>query len=167
MDLANRNVVVTGGASGIGRAMCRAFARQGVRGIVVADLNGDGARTVADELSDQGFPAIAVPTDVTDESQVTALVAASESAFGVVDVFCANAGIVVPGGVELSDDVWQRMWAVNVRPGRASGHAGAGRRVSGAHGIGGRPAYPAGFGPLQRDQACRGGPGRMAVHHPR
>ncbi len=76
MDLAHRNVVVTGGASGIGRAMCRAFARQGIRGIVVADLNGDGARTVADELSDQGFPAIAVPTDVTDESQVTALVAA-------------------------------------------------------------------------------------------
>jgi NAD(P)-dependent dehydrogenase (short-subunit alcohol dehydrogenase family) len=115
MDLANRNVVVTGGASGIGRAMCRAFARQRVRGIAVADLNGDGARTVADELSAQGFPAIAVPTDVTDESQVTALVAASESAFGVVDVFCANAGIVVPGGVELSDDVWQHMWAANVQ----------------------------------------------------
>jgi NAD(P)-dependent dehydrogenase (short-subunit alcohol dehydrogenase family) len=115
MDLANRNVVVTGGASGIGRALCRAFARQGVRGTVVADLNGDGARAVAEELSDQGFPAIAVPTDVTDESQVTTLVAAAESAFGVVDVFCANAGIVVPGGVELSDDVWQRMWAVNVQ----------------------------------------------------
>ena len=57
MDLADRVVVVTGGASGIGRALCRAFAREGVRGTVVADLNGDGARAVADELTDQGFPA--------------------------------------------------------------------------------------------------------------
>jgi NAD(P)-dependent dehydrogenase (short-subunit alcohol dehydrogenase family) len=115
VDLADRNVVVTGGASGIGRALCRAFARQGVRGTVVADLNGDGARAVADELSHQGFPAIAVTVDVTDELQVASLVAAAESAFGVVDVFCANAGIVVPGGVEVSDADWQRMWAVNVQ----------------------------------------------------
>ena len=53
--------------------------------------------------------------DVTDESQVIDLVASAESAFGVVDVFCANAGIVVPGGVEVPDEVWQRMWAVNVQ----------------------------------------------------
>jgi len=115
VDLAGRSVVVTGGASGIGRALCRAFARQGVRGVVVADLDGDGARAVAEELTDQGFPAIAVAMDVADETQVAALVAEAESAFGVLDVFCANAGIVVPGGVEVSDADWQRMWAVNVQ----------------------------------------------------
>jgi NAD(P)-dependent dehydrogenase (short-subunit alcohol dehydrogenase family) len=115
VDLAGRSVVVTGGASGIGRALCRAFARQGARGVVVADLDGDGARAVAEELTDQGFPAIAVAMDVTDETQVVALVAEAESAFGVLDVFCANAGIVVPGGVEVSDADWQRMWAVNVQ----------------------------------------------------
>jgi len=115
MDITDRNVVVTGGASGIGRAMCRAFARQGVRGTVVADLNGEGARAVAEELAEQGYPAVAVTVDVSDESEVKALVASAESAFGVLDVFCANAGMVVPGGVEVPDDVWQRMWAVNVQ----------------------------------------------------
>jgi NAD(P)-dependent dehydrogenase (short-subunit alcohol dehydrogenase family) len=115
VDLVDRNIVVTGGASGIGRAMCRAFARQGVRGVVVADLNENGARAVADELGAQGVPAIAVATDVSDETEVVALVDAAESAFGVVDVFCANAGIVVPGGIEVPDTDWQRMWAVNVQ----------------------------------------------------
>jgi NAD(P)-dependent dehydrogenase (short-subunit alcohol dehydrogenase family) len=115
VDLVDRNVVVTGGASGIGRAMCRAFARQGVRGVAVADRNGDGAQAVADELTGQGFPAIAVTTDVSDEADVVALVAAAESAFGVVDVFCANAGIVVPGGIEVPDADWERMWSVNVQ----------------------------------------------------
>ena len=115
MDLAGRSVVVTGGASGIGRALCRAFARQGVRGTVVADLNGEGARAVAEELAEQGYPAVAVTVDVSDESELKALVASAESAFGVLDVFCANAGMVVPGGVEVPDDVWQRMWAVNVQ----------------------------------------------------
>ncbi len=115
MDLVDRNVVVTGGASGIGRAMCRAFAREGVRGVVVADLNGEGAQAVAAELNDQGFPAIAVTTDVSDETEVVALVAEAESAFGAVDVFCANAGIVVTGGIEVPDTEWQRMWSVNVQ----------------------------------------------------
>ena len=115
MDLVDRNVVVTGGASGIGRAMCRAFAREGVRGVVVADLNGEGAQAVATDLADQGFPAIAVTTDVSDETAVLALVAEAESAFGAVDVFCANAGIVVTGGIEVPDTDWQRMWSVNVQ----------------------------------------------------
>lgn len=115
MDLTDRVVVVTGGASGIGRALCRAFPRQGVRGTVVADLDGEGARRVADELSAQGAPVLAVTTDVSREADVIALVAAAETAFGPVDVFCANAGIVVPGGVEVADADWARMWAVNVQ----------------------------------------------------
>ncbi len=115
MELTDRVVVVTGGASGIGRALCRAFSRQGVRGTVVADLDGDGAQRVADELSAQGAPALGVTTDVSREADVIALVAAAESAFGAVDIFCANAGIVVPGGVEVADADWERMWAVNVQ----------------------------------------------------
>jgi NAD(P)-dependent dehydrogenase (short-subunit alcohol dehydrogenase family) len=115
MDLENRVVVVTGGASGIGRALCRAFARQGVRGTVVSDLDGEGAQRVADELTREGALALAVTTDVSHEADVIDLVAAAESAFGPVDIFCANAGIVIPGGVEVVDTDWERMWAVNVQ----------------------------------------------------
>jgi NAD(P)-dependent dehydrogenase (short-subunit alcohol dehydrogenase family) len=115
MEITDRVVVVTGGASGIGRSLCRAFAEHGARGTMVADLDGPGAQMVADELSAKGFPALAVTTDVSREEDVVGLVAATEDAFGPVEVFCANAGIGVMGGVELPDEDWERMWGVNVR----------------------------------------------------
>jgi NAD(P)-dependent dehydrogenase (short-subunit alcohol dehydrogenase family) len=114
VEVRDRVVVVTGGASGIGRSLCEAFAARGAR-TVVADLDAGGARTVADALAGQGGTALAVGVDVADEAQVVALVAEAEEAFGPVEVFCANAGIIVPGGVEVSDADWERMWAVNVQ----------------------------------------------------
>jgi NAD(P)-dependent dehydrogenase (short-subunit alcohol dehydrogenase family) len=111
MDLQGRVVVVTGGGSGIGRALCAAFARAGVRGLVVADLNGDAAEEVAGALAPR---AVAVRADVSDEEGVRAAVRVAEDAFGPVDVFCANAGIFELGGVEVRDEAWQRIWAVNV-----------------------------------------------------
>ena len=115
MDVTDRVVVVTGGASGIGRALCRAFAAQGAKGVVVADIDAAGAERVAGELVAQEFAALAFGADVADESAVRSLVTAAEESFGPVDIFCANAGIVVVGGVEVPDADWQRIWEVNVQ----------------------------------------------------
>lgn len=114
MQPSERVVVVTGGASGIGAALCRAFAGAGARGVVVADLDGAGAEAVAAELNENGGRATAFRADVSVEADVVALVARTEEEYGPVDVFCANAGIGIGGGVEVSDGDWQRIWSVNV-----------------------------------------------------
>ena len=109
MEVAGKHVVVTGGASGIGRALCRRFAADGARAVAVADLDGDGARRVAEEIGGLG-----VGVDVSDEAQVRDLVAQAEAKSGPVDLFCSNAGIFVLGGVDVADADWQRIWGVNV-----------------------------------------------------
>ncbi len=109
MQIAGKHVVVTGGASGIGRALVRRFAAEGARGIAVADLHAAGCESVAAEVK-----GLAVPTDVADPAQVRELVRRAEDAHGPIDLFCSNAGIAVPGGVEASDDEWERIWKINV-----------------------------------------------------
>jgi len=109
MRIEGRHVVVTGGASGIGRALAHRFAAEGARGVVVADLDAKGTRAVAAEVK-----GTAVPTDVADAAQVEALVAAAEAAHGPIDLFCSNAGIGMPGGVEVPDADWDRIWRINV-----------------------------------------------------
>src|SRR3954468_1898787 len=112
MDLNGKVAVVTGGASGIGRALALRFADESVKGVVVADLDGPGAEAVAGEI---GAQAIAVACDVADAEQVHALVARSEEAFGPVDLFCANAGVAIGLGLEESSDVWDLAFGVNIR----------------------------------------------------
>ena len=107
--------VVTGGASGIGRALCLALAAQGADGVVVADLDGAGAAQVAAEIEAGGHRALAVTTDMASAADVEALVKQAESTFGRIDLFCSNAGIIVDGGVEVPDDAWSRIWAINVQ----------------------------------------------------
>jgi len=109
MELADKHVVVTGGANGIGRALCRRFATEGARAVVVADMDGDGARAVADEIS-----GTAVRLDVSVEDEVASLVEKAISANGPIDLFCANAGIITSGGLDDSNEQWQRIWGVNV-----------------------------------------------------
>jgi NAD(P)-dependent dehydrogenase (short-subunit alcohol dehydrogenase family) len=121
MELSERVTVVTGGASGIGRAMARRFAAEGARGVVVADLDGAGAEAVAAELGER---ALGVRCDVTDDEQVGALIARAEEAFGAVDLFAANAGIGTGAGLEAPDDVWAQTLAVNVQA-----HVYAARRL--------------------------------------
>src|SRR3954449_10846231 len=111
MDLNERVIVVTGGASGIGRALARRFAAEGARGVVVADLNGGGAEAVAAELGER---AIGLACDVSDERAVNTLIDHAEDAFGPIDLFCANAGIGTGAGLDAPDDVWQQSLAVNV-----------------------------------------------------
>jgi NAD(P)-dependent dehydrogenase (short-subunit alcohol dehydrogenase family) len=82
--------------------------------VVVADIDGPGAAEVAAGIEAAGGHAVAVTTDVARESDVVELVRRAEEAFGPVDLFCANAGILMPGGVEVSDEAWQRIWSINV-----------------------------------------------------
>ncbi len=116
MDARNRVVVVTGGASGIGAALCRRFAQEGARGVIVADRDERGAGFVADSIG-----GLAVGCDVAEEAQVRALVAAVEARFGAIDLFCANAGVALGGGLDVEtggpfapDEAWTKSWAVNV-----------------------------------------------------
>jgi len=110
MQLTDKVVVVTGGANGIGRALCLRFAAEGTRGVVVADVDPEGARQVAGRIG-----GLAIPTDVRQEADVVRLVDKATAAFGPIDLFCSNAGIAgEPGGVNVANDAWQRIWDVNV-----------------------------------------------------
>src|SRR5579884_2502687 len=108
MKLRDKVVVVTGGASGIGRALCRRFAAEGARAVFVADVDAKGAGDVASEIK-----GIAATTNVGKESDVIALVKRATDEFGQIDLFCSNAGIGIEGGVETSDSEWQRIWEIN------------------------------------------------------
>lgn len=109
MNLRDKVVVVTGGANGIGRALCRRFAAEGARGVVVADLDAGRAGNVAKEIG-----GLAVPTDVSVEADLVRLVERATAAFGQIDLFCSNAGIGVGGGVEAPDSDWMRSWNVHL-----------------------------------------------------
>ncbi len=109
MELQGKHVVVTGGASGIGEALCRRFAADGARGVVVADIDQIGAKRVAGEVGGMG-----VSVDVSDEEQISELVETAENEYGPIDLFCSNAGILVVGGVDAANEEWQRIWDVNL-----------------------------------------------------
>ena len=108
MELADKIVVVTGGASGIGREMCRRFVREGAKQVVVADLDGDGAEAVAAEIG-----GVAMAVDVREEAQIVNLIETTEKDIGPIDLFCSNAGIGIGRGIDTSDEVWQTIWEVN------------------------------------------------------
>jgi NAD(P)-dependent dehydrogenase (short-subunit alcohol dehydrogenase family) len=109
MQLADKHVVVTGGGNGIGRALCRRFAAEGARAVVVADLDGDGAKAVAEEIG-----GTAVRVDVSAEDEVSSLVENAIDANGPIDLFCANAGIITNGGLDDANEVWDRIIGVNL-----------------------------------------------------
>jgi len=109
MTISEKVVVVTGGAEGIGRALCRRFAAGGARAVVVADIDADGAAAVAEEIG--GW---AQRTDVAKEPEIARLVEAVTERYGGIDLFCSNAGIMVEGGVDTPDDGWESIWKVNV-----------------------------------------------------
>src|SRR5262245_1022717 len=109
MQLNHKVVIVTGGANGIGRALCRRFAQEGAAAIVVADLDQQAAERVAADVRGD-----AIRTDVSHEPDVVRLVEQTLAKHGRIDLFCSNAGIAVHGGEETVDAEWRRCWDVNV-----------------------------------------------------
>lgn len=115
MKLEGKVAVVTGGGGGIGEALARAFVAEEAAAVVVADIDEDQAERVAGELSSTGAAAVGLRVDAGSEADVQELVRRTEAAFGPIDLFCANAGIMVVGGVEAPDEAWERIWRVNVQ----------------------------------------------------
>ncbi len=113
MKVAGKSVVVTGGASGIGRALAERFAAEGARGVTVADIDTAWAQKIAERIGER---ALGVGCDVSDPDAISALVGAAEKSFGPIDVFCSNAGFTDPAPGDLSQPVsaWRRIVEVNL-----------------------------------------------------
>jgi len=109
MKVGGKVIVVTGGACGIGEALCRRFAREGAGAVIVADINEAAAKTVASAVKGE-----AVTCDVRKEGDIVHLVRFAEDKYGQLDLFCSNAGIMEMGSVEVSNEKWQRIWEINV-----------------------------------------------------
>jgi NAD(P)-dependent dehydrogenase (short-subunit alcohol dehydrogenase family) len=109
MEFSDGVVVVTGGGSGIGEALARTAKSRGARQVVVADIHGDQAKRVANELD-----GVAVTLDVRDAAALADLVEMVEGRYGAIDLFCSNAGIIGNGGVEDSDERLQALWEIHV-----------------------------------------------------
>lgn len=109
MEIEQRVVVVTGGGSGIGEALAHAFADAGAAHVVVADLDGEQATRVAEDVGGTG-----AQVDVRDEAAIVALVEATEAAHGPIGVFVSNAGFVTTAGLEDANERIQSMWEVHV-----------------------------------------------------
>lgn len=111
--LEGKRAIVTGGASGFGAGIARRFAEEGAR-VIVADLNGDAARTLAAELGDAD---LGVKVDVSSAADVTALAETANRLLGGVDIVVNNAGVGhMPQALdELSDEAFDRIANVNMR----------------------------------------------------
>ena len=114
MKIAGKVCVVTGGASGIGKALATRFIAEGAKSVVIADLNADTVSAVGAEIGAQAHA-----LDVRDESAIAALVAAVETEHGQIDLFCSNAGIIGVDGdpwwaTGADNELWQRMWEIHL-----------------------------------------------------
>jgi NAD(P)-dependent dehydrogenase (short-subunit alcohol dehydrogenase family) len=112
MKLKNKVVIVTGGASGIGRALAQRIAEEEPAGVVIADLNRDAAEAAAAEIDPA---ALGLACDVTSESDLAELIAKAQTAFGPVDAFFANAGVAIGGSEQTPEETWDLALAVNLR----------------------------------------------------
>ncbi|MGI9601924.1 MAG: SDR family oxidoreductase [Acidimicrobiales bacterium] len=108
MELTDKTVVVTGGASGIGRALAVRFLAEGAT-VTIADIQQPALADVAAELGIRG-----IECDVADEASVVALIEEVEADIGPIDLFCSNAGIGTAMGLDASNDDWRRTIDINL-----------------------------------------------------
>ena len=113
MQIKGKVVVVTGGASGIGKSLCERFAQEGASAVVVSDINQAGIEQTVADIS-ASTRALGVKTDVGVEEEVNELVAKTLDSFDHIDLFCSNAGIFTAGGENVSTEAWQTIWDINV-----------------------------------------------------
>ena len=112
--LTGKHAIITGGAQGIGFAIASELAAKGAR-ITIADISPIGCVAAVQALTDMGYEATGVPTDVTSRTDVEELFMSSASSHGPVDILVNNAGISIDSGIRrLSDEDWQRTLAVNL-----------------------------------------------------
>jgi NAD(P)-dependent dehydrogenase (short-subunit alcohol dehydrogenase family) len=109
MELKGKVAVITGAASGIGRAAALRFAQEGVAGLALADLSFEKLKILANETN-----GLAVQCDVSKEADIQRLVREAEARFGRVDVFFSNAGIFQQGDIHAPDADWERNWKIHV-----------------------------------------------------
>jgi NAD(P)-dependent dehydrogenase (short-subunit alcohol dehydrogenase family) len=109
MQVKDKVAIVTGGSNGIGAGLCRKLSEKGAKAVVVADIDFEGAQSLAEEIG-----GMAVQCDVAKEEDIFKAVRETEALFGPVDLFFSNAGILIQGVLEVSNADWQRMWEINV-----------------------------------------------------
>ena len=109
MKVTDKVVIVTGGAHGIGKALCERFAAEGARRVIVVDLDEEAADAVARTIGGEAFGA-----DVASEAQIAAVVDHALKNHDRIDLFCSNAGIGVAGGCDAPNSDWNKLWEVNV-----------------------------------------------------
>ena len=115
MQLEGKVALITGGASGIGRATALLFAREGAA-VAVADMDDQRAQAVAQEIMDEGGRATAVRCDVSQAADCQHAVQETVMAFGSLDILFNNAGIIRRANVlEISEEEWDRAMSVNVK----------------------------------------------------
>ena len=115
MKLENQVAIITGGGRGIGRSTALAFAREGAD-LVLAARTLSEVEAVADEVSALGRQALAIPTDVTEKSQVDAMVKQTLDRFGRIDILVSNAGVAIHNPIpKIREEDWDLNIAVNLK----------------------------------------------------
>ena len=115
MKLENQVAIITGGGRGIGRSTALAFAREGAD-LVLAARTPSEIETVAGEVSSLGHQAVAIPTDVTQKSQVDAMVKQTIDRFGRIDILVSNAGVAIHNPIpKIREEDWDLNIAVNLK----------------------------------------------------
>ena len=113
MEVKDKVIVVTGGASGIGKSLCERFAKDGAHAVVAADIDTAGVNSTLSSI-ENNTNGLGLQCDVSNEDAVKDLVSVTLREFGRIDLFCSNAGIFTAGGEEVSNDQWKNIWDINV-----------------------------------------------------
>lgn len=116
MRLGNKTAIITGGASGIGRAAALRFAREGAQ-VVIGDINVDGGRATAEFIEKHGGRAIFTELNVSDSKQMKELISVTVETFGKLDILFNNAGIGNPNvkSVDLDEEDWDQIIDINLK----------------------------------------------------